>query len=85
MKKVNFDALLAIVIMFTSCCIGIIFGVTVRYTEVNGLYEKLNAYRTYYDGAEELLDTLANDNNWPDRFDVQAYYDGLYELDKVGE
>ena len=35
---------------------------------------------TYYQGAEELLDTLENHYNWIDAIDNEAYYDAVDKL-----
>ena len=34
----------------------------------------------YYEGAEELLDTLENHYNWVDAIDNDAYYDAASKL-----
>ena len=37
-------------------------------------YQKIQKYEAYYQGAEELLDTLENHYNWVDAIDNDAYY-----------
>lgn len=42
--------------------------------------ERIVAYQEYYEGAEELLDTLENHFNWVDRFDPYNYYEAVENL-----
>ena len=42
--------------------------------------DQVDAYRAYYKGAEELLDTLENHYNWIDAIDNDAYYSAVGEL-----
>jgi hypothetical protein len=42
--------------------------------------DQVDAYRAYYKGAEELLDTLENHYNWVDAIDNDAYYSAVGEL-----
>jgi hypothetical protein len=41
---------------------------------------RIQQYEAYYQGAEELLDTLENHYNWIDVIDNEAYYDGVANL-----
>ena len=43
-------------------------------------YYRIQQYEDYYQGAEELLDTLENHYNWVDAIDNDAYYDGVANL-----
>ena len=43
-------------------------------------YQKIQKYEAYYQGAEELLDTLENHYNWIDAIDNDAYYSAVGEL-----
>lgn len=43
-------------------------------------YYRIQQYEAYYQGAEELLDTLENHYNWIDAIDNEAYYDGVANL-----
>ena len=55
-------------------------------TNVVSLYNLDNAIErkalleNYYQGAEELLDTLENHYNWIDAIDNEAYYDAVDKL-----
>lgn len=42
--------------------------------------ERIVAYQEYYEGAEELLDTLENHFNWVDGFDPYNYYEAVENL-----
>ena len=41
---------------------------------------RIQKYEAYYQGAEELLDTLENHYNWIDAIDNETYYDGVANL-----
>ena len=43
-------------------------------------YYRIQQYEAYYQGAEELLDTLENHYNWVDAIDNDAYYSAVSEL-----
>jgi hypothetical protein len=43
-------------------------------------YYRIQQYEAYYQGAEELLDTLENHYNWVDAIDNEAYYSAVGEL-----
>ena len=43
-------------------------------------YQKIQKYENYYQGAEELLDTLEDHYNWIDAIDVERYYDAVSKL-----
>ena len=43
-------------------------------------YYRIQQYGAYYQGAEELLDTLENHYNWIDAIDNEAYYDAVDKL-----
>lgn len=42
--------------------------------------ERIVAYQEYYEGAEELLDTLESHFNWVDGFDPYNYYEAVENL-----
>lgn len=42
--------------------------------------DQVDAYHAYYNGAEELLDTLENHYNWIDAIDNYNYYDAASKL-----
>ena len=44
--------------------------------------ERKALLENYYEGAEELLDTLENHYNWVDAIDNDAYYSAVSELKK---
>ena len=44
--------------------------------------DQVDAYHSYYKGAEELLDTLENHYNWVDAVDNYNYYDAVSKLNK---
>ena len=43
-------------------------------------YYRIQQYEAYYQGAEELLDTLENHYNWIDAIDNESYYDAVDKL-----
>jgi hypothetical protein len=47
---------------------------------LNNAIERKVLLENYYEGAEELLDTLENHYNWIDAIDNEAYYDAVSEL-----
>lgn len=67
--------------MKKNCIIAVLVLVVLALAGVT-LYqsERIVAYQEYYEGAEELLDTLENHFNWVDRFDPYNYYEAVEDL-----
>lgn len=67
--------------MKKNCIIAVLVLVVLALAGVT-LYqsERIVAYQEYYEGAEELLDTLENHFNWVDKFDPYNYYEAVENL-----
>lgn len=64
--------------------LGIIAGSVVCHNTMTTEYNNLfNAYDSYNEATEDLLDTLDNHYNWVDAFDPQKYYDSRAKLDSL--
>ena len=65
--------LLAVILLLLATNVMSLFG-------WGNALEKKVLLENYYQGAEELLDTLENHYNWVDAIDNDAYYDAVDKL-----
>lgn len=49
------------------------------------LENDLGTYKIYYQCAEDLLDTIAKYDNWPDKYDPTEYYDIMAVINECAE
>lgn len=61
-------------------CIGFIVCENTTAKELNNL---IDAYDSYNQNAENLLDTLDMEYNWVDSYDPQEYYQAKESLDSL--
>ena len=65
--------LLAVILLLLATNVMSLFG-------WGNTFEKKVLLENYYQGAEELLDTLENHYGWVDAIDNDAYYDAVDKL-----
>lgn len=89
MNKSIINTILSLIIPISIIITGIISNIYYineynKLKEINEFkYELIKAYEQYYDGCEELLDTLNNNYNWVDSYDNYNYYEGVEKLDSL--
>lgn len=82
--------LISICILLSLVLLGFTFGkwyCSLEYAELQRAnefkFELIKAYEQYYDGTEELLDSLNSEYNWVDSYDNYNYYEGAEKLDSL--
>lgn len=66
------------------CLIGILLGTLITSLNIISSQVKLiEAYNSYYNGTERLLDDLDSAYNWVDGYDNYEYYSSKAKIDSL--
>lgn len=66
------------------CLIGILLGTLITSVNIISSQVKLiEAYSSYYNGTERLLDDLDSAYNWVDGYDNYEYYSSKAKIDSL--